>query len=678
MLALHRLMSVPKENRDRDWVIEGLQLAIELEWGTIPPYLYAWWSIDTDNNGDPDDVAGAFKSIFVEEMLHMSIVCNLLAGLSVNPKIASLTPLPTYPGKLTAGIHANLTIGLEPLSPCLLLKTFMVIEEPVTIFVVDPDFQPSGEKLIGQFYKDLQDIIVQLNLTFDPARQIDLSGFFGGAPPQAQSADDAKNAIALILDQGEGADGNPFPVGADNPSHFYRFGGIFHGSKLTRTAPFTYTGDPIRMPKVKPIPIDPVPVPAQDAFNRAYSDMLRLLENAWQNDASGPLFQAAFTAMPGLTTLAKALMNDPQQPTGPTFVYIPAPAPVVPVALVPVVPVLVPAPAPPIPIPLPVEPRFTKVKQILDSAVNGEDIHAHGPFWRGLTRDLFVAKSVFGQKLVVPGNIADSNLLKALRGQPPFGNDTGTMNVPFRRMPAGRPPVAPDDILFLEQWIADGCPDDPAPLPEALLSMCSGAMVTPEQHIAFWREFDDWAMFHVSDDVQTAEGAVFGMVGAWFAYAKDPAARDAWLATIQGPAFLAAATTLSQRQQQTAESSYGVPLPLLAVLDGFQQFGADTLPEDPLRPADRRHRMDGESMWFVWGAFAEACVTLKIAEEFWCFFTRAILCGLLNDGLLRGRYPVNGFAATEEGQRAILTFVQQVKDDDLPDEVRRRYRDSQL
>src|SRR4051794_4535150 len=79
MLPLHRLMSVPEGNRDIDWVREGLQVAIELEWGTIPPYLYAWWSIDTRNDGDPDDVAGAFRRIVIEEMLHMSIACNLLA-----------------------------------------------------------------------------------------------------------------------------------------------------------------------------------------------------------------------------------------------------------------------------------------------------------------------------------------------------------------------------------------------------------------------------------------------------------------------------------------------------------------------------------------------------------------------------------------------------------------------
>jgi hypothetical protein len=185
-------------------------------------------------------------------------------------------------------------------------------------------------------------------------------------------------------------------------------------------------------------------------------------------------------------------------------------------------------------------------------------------------------------------------------------------------------------------------------------------------------------MFHASDDIQTAEGTIFGVVGAWFTFAKDPSAREQWLAAVHQPEIQAAAVMLSQRQQQTVGSHYGTPLPLLAVLDGFQQFGADTLPDDRLRPADHRHRMNGASMWFAWGAFAEACVVLGIETEFWCFFTRAILCGLLNDGLFRSRYPVKGFPATAEGQRAILAFVQQVKDDDLQAEIRQRYVDSGL
>ena len=49
--------------------------------------------------------------------------------------------------------------------------------------------------------------------------------------------------------------------------------------------------------------------------------------------------------------------------------------------------------------------RYERVIQILDTAIGGPDvgIGAHGAFWRGLTRDQFVAKRVFGQDVVQVG-----------------------------------------------------------------------------------------------------------------------------------------------------------------------------------------------------------------------------------------------------------------------------------
>jgi hypothetical protein len=104
--------------------------------------------------------------------------------------------------------------------------------------------------------------------------------------------------------------------------------------------------------------------------------------------------------------------------------------------------------------------RFDRVVQILETAVNGDTIGAHGNFWRGLTLDQFKAKKVFGRALLVVGQPDDSNLIKALEGRDPFGSDIGTPGAIYRRMPAGRPAVAPDRIAYIRQWIADGCPDE--------------------------------------------------------------------------------------------------------------------------------------------------------------------------------------------------------------------------
>jgi hypothetical protein len=108
--------------------------------------------------------------------------------------------------------------------------------------------------------------------------------------------------------------------------------------------------------------------------------------------------------------------------------------------------------------------RYERVKQILDQAVNNADIGAHRAFWRTLTRDAFVQKSVFGLPLVKLGDGPNSNLVLALRGRAPFGANIGTPNGRFNRMPDGFPPVADADIAFIQTWINDRCPEDAMPL----------------------------------------------------------------------------------------------------------------------------------------------------------------------------------------------------------------------
>jgi hypothetical protein len=47
--------------------------------------------------------------------------------------------------------------------------------------------------------------------------------------------------------------------------------------------------------------------------------------------------------------------------------------------------------------------RYERVLQILDTAIGGPGVNigVHGAFWRGLTRDQFVAKQVLSLPLLV-------------------------------------------------------------------------------------------------------------------------------------------------------------------------------------------------------------------------------------------------------------------------------------
>jgi hypothetical protein len=108
---------------------------------------------------------------------------------------------------------------------------------------------------------------------------------------------------------------------------------------------------------------------------------------------------------------------------------------------------------------------FSQIQQILDTAVGGPDVVVTAPhraFWRNITRDEFVAYQFMELQIVTLNDGAGSNIVKALRGQAPFGDDIGTPDATIPRMPAGMDPVPDDQIAIIAQWIDAGCPDEVA------------------------------------------------------------------------------------------------------------------------------------------------------------------------------------------------------------------------
>jgi hypothetical protein len=71
-----------------------LDLAIRVELTTVPPYLYAMYSI-VDQRSSP---ARLLRSIVVEEMLHAVLASNVLLGVGGSPRFRSPAYVPRYPG----------------------------------------------------------------------------------------------------------------------------------------------------------------------------------------------------------------------------------------------------------------------------------------------------------------------------------------------------------------------------------------------------------------------------------------------------------------------------------------------------------------------------------------------------------------------------------------------------
>src|SRR4029453_2144685 len=117
---------------------------------------------------------------------------------------------------------------------------------------------------------------------FFAGRQVKRNGQLSRLPLVMAGLDDVRKGIDLIKRQGEGTAAAPFE--ASNPeelAHFYQFGELAHGRRLTRTAPFTYTGEAIEMPGVRVVAPGDGTQPEAREFNRLYSDMLGDLEQAW-------------------------------------------------------------------------------------------------------------------------------------------------------------------------------------------------------------------------------------------------------------------------------------------------------------------------------------------------------------------------------------------------------------
>ena len=67
-----------------DSLRDHLQTAIEIEWSTIPPYLCALWSLGDVHNRL---AATCLREVVMEEMLHLTLVVNILNALDRAPSI---------------------------------------------------------------------------------------------------------------------------------------------------------------------------------------------------------------------------------------------------------------------------------------------------------------------------------------------------------------------------------------------------------------------------------------------------------------------------------------------------------------------------------------------------------------------------------------------------------------
>lgn len=318
---------------------QALQKAIELEFATIPIYLYSKFSIP---DGANIQALSRIDSVVGEEMIHMCLACNLLNAIGGSPAIVA----PTFPGYLPGDVAKDTEFHLLPFSLAA-MEQAMKIEEPVEPITPKASMIEEDASLtIGEFYNKILAALeaLQNQINWTGANQISDDQYFAGQLFPVSGIETARQAINDIVSEGEGtpqSPGNPgSPLDFQNElAHYYRFWEIEQNKVLTVANDgngFTW-GDTLGVDWQAVYPCIPDPgqfdyssqsqavQEAQQACNRAFSAMVDGLNNAFNGEpgylgvAVRNMFQLRMAAKIALTTP----LNDGQV-AGPAFVYVPA------------------------------------------------------------------------------------------------------------------------------------------------------------------------------------------------------------------------------------------------------------------------------------------------------------------------------------------------------------------
>ena len=336
--------------------------AAELEHGIMCQYLYAAFSLkQSEDEGLSAEEAEAVQRwrkhishIATQEMLHLSLVQNLLAAIGGAPHLSRPNfphPASHYP----AGVHLALLPFGEPA-----LQHFMFLERPEGMDLDDAEGMAAygravpamteGEivprsqdfKTVGHLYRSIEAGFAHLAGKFGERR------LFVG-PPRAQATQQyfgwpelvavtgtasAQQAIDEILEQGEG------PRGNWRDAHFGQFVEIMDEyTQLREANPAFNPVRPVVTVNVRPserdtgVPLvtDPLTRQVMDLFNVSYEVLLLMLERFFAHteesdaqlkalaDAAVNLMFQAIKPIGNLVTTLPAGPDYPARTAGPSF-----------------------------------------------------------------------------------------------------------------------------------------------------------------------------------------------------------------------------------------------------------------------------------------------------------------------------------------------------------------------
>lgn len=268
---------MPIENRAD--LQDHIEIAIQVELATIPPYLFAMYSIEDRQS----EAALLIRSIVAEEMLHAALTSNLLLAVGGRPSYGSTKLIPTYPG-FVPHHQPPLELRLVPCSLDVVRNVFMRIEQPE---VHGAPAEPDVFETLGQFYHALENAVEDLAASTDlfadpqPGSQLSDPSFYAPVAFDAEDSgglalihdvDTAKEAIEIIVHQGEGLSTERWA----DPAHQE----LTHYFKLAQIADGTSPLGPVFPVRASPRTVD-YPPSLQGVswlFNAAYRYLFLVLD----------------------------------------------------------------------------------------------------------------------------------------------------------------------------------------------------------------------------------------------------------------------------------------------------------------------------------------------------------------------------------------------------------------
>jgi hypothetical protein len=260
-----------------------LELAIQVELTTVPPYLYAMYSIE-DQRSEP---ARLLRSILVEEMLHAVLAANILLGVGGTPRFGHTDYMPRYPGWIPHH-KPPLPVRLQPCSADVIRDVFVRIEQPE---IHGSPAEPDDFETLGQFYHAIEIGLAELaareDLFADPQLTSQLTDPSFYAPVDGDADDSgglmavsdlasADEAIQVIVHQGEGLSDERWADPSHRElTHYYKLRQILDGDVVLGPVLPLPTG-----PRTSEYPESLQPV--STLFNTAYRYLFVLLDRLFR------------------------------------------------------------------------------------------------------------------------------------------------------------------------------------------------------------------------------------------------------------------------------------------------------------------------------------------------------------------------------------------------------------